>query len=357
MREPRCVVYVGMDLFPPYNEIQSKTVHMLVRNLPAEQPFRVLSFANPHAAMSAPPDERHVRVPGRGRIGAAVGLSVQLLRETLSQRILVHFVMPARHQRFVAWLTWLCRLRGVPTVFTVAQRKSTATGFRDVTVVVAQTPSMYERMRTLLPDQVVRYVVPGSAETVPADRGTRGKTVLFVGVPWSDRDLEKRGVFLFFDVVRETLRRDPQVRFTLLNRALPQAERLERLAAEFPRENLEIHHGSSDRMSEWYGKHSVFLVLHRDDTCPDPPLSAVEACCCGCAIVTTRFNGIAEELTAEGAGIEVETSPQSIAAGILTALADEDRFRMKAFTLGRTRYDERAFWRAYERIYAEAQRH
>ncbi|MEO8177338.1 MAG: glycosyltransferase [Deltaproteobacteria bacterium] len=355
MGERRCIVYVGMDLFPPYNEIQSKTVYMLIRNLPPDQPFRVLSFANPHVVMGPPPDERHVAVPGRGRASAALGLTLTLLRETWSRKIIVHFVMPARHQRFVAWLTWLCRLRGAPTIFTVAQRTSSALGFHNVNVVVLQTRSAYERMRELLPGKAVRLIVPGSAETLAPDGRKRGKTVLFVGVPWSDADLEKRGVFSFFDVVRETLRRDSEVRFTLLNRALPQAARLDELAAEFPRANLTIHHGSFDRMSDWYGKHSVFLVLHRDDACPDPPLSAVEACCCGCAIVSTQFNGLAAELSEATAGVEVDTTAEAIADGIFLVLADEERFRGNALTLGKARYDEQAFWREYEKVYAEAQ--
>jgi len=355
MGEPRTIVYVGMDLFPPYNEIQSKTVHMLVRNLPPSQPFRVVSFANPNAEMGAPPSEHFVAAPGRGRLGSALGLCATLVRESWFRNALVHFVMPAHHQAYVALLTWLCHMRRIPTVFTVTKRKSRALGFNTVSAVVAQTRAVYDDLRPLLPTERVHLIVPGSAESVPASTLPRGKTVLFVGVPWSTADLERRGVFLFFDVVRETLRRDPEVRFTLLNRALPQRELLERLRADLPPDSLEIHHGSSDRMSEWYGKHSVFLVLHRDELCPDPPLSAVEACCCGCAVVTTPFNGIARDLVSAGAGVEVQPTPQAVADGIISALRDEARLRSNAFELGRTRYDESAFFRAYQRLYQQLQ--
>ena len=355
MAERRTIVYVGMDLFPPYNEIQSKTVHMLVRNLPPEQPFRVVSFANPGATMGAPPSEHFVAAPGRGRVGSALGLAATLVRESWFRNALVHFVMPARYQAYVALLTWLCHVRKIPTIFTVTKRKSTALGFGTVSAVVAQTRTVYEDLRALLPPERVHFVIPGSAESVTASPRSRGKTVLFVGVPWSSADLERRGVFLFFDVVRETLRRDPEVRFTLLNRALPQRELLERLRAELPPQSLEIHHGSSDRMSEWYLEHSVFLVLHRDASCPDPPLSAVEACCCGCAVVTTPFNGIAGDLVSAGAGLEVEPTAQALADGIIAALGDEARLRANAFELGRTQYDEHAFFRAYQRLYERLQ--
>jgi glycosyltransferase involved in cell wall biosynthesis len=355
MTEPRTIVYVGMDLFPPYNEIQSKTVHMLVRNLPPDQPFRVVSFANPRAAMGAPPSEHFVAAPGRSQLGSALGLAATLVRESWFRNALVHFVMPARYQAYVALLTWLCHVRGIPTVFTVTKRKSRALGFNTVSAVVAQTRTVYQDLSAVLPAERVHLVVPGSAESVPPSPVSRGKTVLFVGVPWSSADLERRGVFLFFDVVRETLRRDPDVRFTLLNRALPQRQLLERLRADLPPQSLEIHHGSSDRMSEWYGKHAVFLVLHRDESCPDPPLSAVEACCCGCAVVTTPFNGIAQDLVSAGAGVQTEPTAPALADGIIAALGDEARLRANAFELGRTRYDESAFFRAYQRLYQRLQ--
>jgi len=348
-------VFVGMDLFPPYNEIQSKTVHMLVRNLPPEQPFRVVSFANPDAEMGAAPDARYVAAPGRSRAGSALGLAATLVHQSWFRRALVHFVMPANYQAFVALLTWLCHVRRIPTIFTVTKRKTHALGFGTVSAVVAQTRPAYDELRGMLPPERVHLVVPGSAETVAPDARARGKTVLFVGVPWSSSDLERRGVFLFFDVVRETLKRDPEVRFTLLNRALSQASLLERLTAELPPGSVELQHGSSDRMSVWYGKHSAFLVLHGDGACPDPPLSAIEACCCGCAIVTTPFNGLARDLVVAGAGVEVAPSPQALAEGILTVLGDEARFRANAFELGRTQYDERAFSAAYQRLYERLQ--
>lgn len=352
MVEPRCIVYIGMDLFPPYNEIQSKTVHTLVSGLPPEQPFRVVSFANPHAKMGPAPDERYIPVPGSGRVGSALGLTATLLREAWFRRSIVHFVMPAHHQAFVGFLIWLCWIRRIPTVFTVVKRKTHALGFRQVTAIVTQTRSAFAHMRALLPDNKVHLVVPGSAETLEPVERDRGKSVLFVGIPWNSRDLERRGVFLFFDVVRETLRRDPDVRFTLLNRALSQTELINRHASELPKENLEVHHGSSNRMSDWYGKHTAFLILHKDDACPDPPLSAIEACCCGCAIVTTRFNGLSKDFSEGRAGVEVEPSAASVTEGILKVLSAPLGFRANAFALGRERYAEAAFCRAYAEIYA-----
>jgi glycosyltransferase involved in cell wall biosynthesis len=328
---------------------------MLVRNLPVGQPFRVVSFANPHASMSAPPDGRYVAVPGRGRASSALGLVASLVRESWFRRALVHFVMPAHYQRFVALLTWLCHVRGVPTIFTVTKRTARALAFANVSIVVAQTRAAHEELTRLLPGREVRLVVPGSAETVEPEPAPRGKKVLFVGVPWSDRDLQRRGVFMFFEVVRRTLELDPDVRFTLLNRAQSQVALLDRLAAELPPGALDVRHGSSDRMSEWYGKHSAFLVLHLDGACPDPPLSAVEASCCGCAVVTTRFNGLAPELTEAGAGVEVAATPEAIARGIVEVLRDEARFRAGAFELGRTRFGEQAFFRAYQELYARAE--
>lgn len=355
MAERRCIVYVGMDLFPPYNEIQSKTVHTLVRNLPPEQPYRVLSFANPDAAMGPAPDLHHVAVPGRGRVGAALGLTTTLLRETWQRRGLVHFVMPAHHQAFVALLLWLCWMRRVPTILTIMKRKTRTYGLGRASILVMQTRAAFEQMRAALPNGDVRLVVPGSAETTPNDGHDRGKTVLFVGVPWNDRDLERRGVLLFFDVVRETLRRDPEVHFTLLNRAQRQEALLNRLAAEFPRQSLSVHHGSFSPIADWYAKSSVFLVLHLDSACPDPPLSAIEACCCGCAVVTTRFNGLSQDFVEAGAGIETDTTATAVTDGILRVLAAPASFRENALSLGRAQYSEAAFCRAYAEIYAALQ--
>jgi glycosyltransferase involved in cell wall biosynthesis len=263
--------------------------------------------------------------------------------------------MPAHHQAFVTFLIALCRVRGIPTVFTITKRKTHARGFRQVTAIVTQTRAAFEHMRALLPDHNVHLIVPGSAESLEPDQRDRGKSVLFVGVPWNSRDLERRGVFLFFDVVRATLKRDPGVRFTLLNRALSQSKLIDRCAAELPKENLEVHHGSSNRMSDWYAKHAAFLVLHKDDACPDPPLSAIEACCCGCAIITTRFNGLAQDLSEARAGVEVEPTASSVTDGILKVLSAPAAFQANAFALGRERFGKDAFCGAYARIYAAMQ--
>ena len=50
----RQIIYVGMDLFPPYNEICSRLVNSLITGLQGKRAFRVLSFPNPRAKDTAP---------------------------------------------------------------------------------------------------------------------------------------------------------------------------------------------------------------------------------------------------------------------------------------------------------------
>jgi glycosyltransferase involved in cell wall biosynthesis len=346
------VVYVGMDLHPPYNEICAKIVKSLVSNLPEDWNYTVLSIPNPGCKMSPSPNNHYVSLPRVGVWISAILLPLYIIRYARLGN-LVHFLMPARHYNYIALIFRLCKFFNIPTIYTLLKNNDEQIFCgRMADVVVAQTRAAYERCTILLEGYSQSDLIyAGSAESIDSSVTRKKKEILFVGVPWKKSDLKRRGVLLFFEVIKQVLLKDTEVHFTLLNRALTNAPLLDDLAQDIPKENLSIIHETVFSINRYFSLSSVFLILHLDELCPDPPLSAIEAIACGCPVITTKYNSLAEEIASSMAGIRVESDSDSIAQGILQVLAKVETYSKNALKLGSEYFDEMQFCKSYYKIY------
>jgi glycosyltransferase involved in cell wall biosynthesis len=348
------VVFIGMDLLPPFNEICSKLADSLLRTLAQGRPYRVLSLVNPGVEMAAPPNHRYVTLAATGKLTNAAMVAAALLRYASPKKSIVHFLMPARHTTYVTFLIRLCEWRGVRTVFTLLKNQEPQIRCAgNATALIAQTEQALGKVRSILPTHpFVELIHCGTAEQASPGVERESQTALFIGVPWRRGDFKRRGIELFFDTVARSAQTGDSIDFLLQNRALPHAEEFDRRAARLSADKLRVQHGSVTSIADAFSAAAVFLCLHTDDQCPDPPLSVIEACACGCPVVSTRFNSLAEDIESAGAGEIVEPTAEGILAGIRRILANPEPYRAAALKLGREKFSEQVFALAYERIYA-----
>jgi glycosyltransferase involved in cell wall biosynthesis len=347
------VVYVGMDLFPPYNEICSKIVHSLTKNLHNSRRYIILSIPNPVVKMASPPDNNYISLPSGGSVISALLLPLYLQRYSRSGKTIIHFIMPAKHNRYMSLLLIFCKMRRIPTIFTLLKsNEDQISCARHADIIVAQTKYAMEKAKKLLPMHRNIYLIScGTPEVRKFQVDKREKDVLFVGIPWKRNDLERRGVQLLFNTIEYIQEIDDDVHFTILNRALNNSSIIDNMASSISSERVDIIHGSVPDISTYYSKSSVFLCLHLDFLCPDPPLSVIEACACGCPIITTRFNSLSEDIQKAGAGVIVETNPQSVAKAINEVFSKEDLYSQNALLLAKEHFDEKVFFDSYNKLY------
>ena len=346
------VIYVGMDLHPPYNEICAKIVKSLVSHLPDAWDYTVLSIPNPDCKINPPPNRHYVSLPQYGSWASAILLPIYIVKYARS-RGLIHFLMPARHYHYLTFLFRVCRLFNIQTIYTLLKNNDEQIYCgRLADAVIAQTRTTLERCMELLKGYTQSHLIyTGSSETHDSSVTRKKKEVLFIGVPWKSDDLKRRGVLLFFEVIKKVLSKDKEVHFTLLNRALPNAPLLDLLSQDVPGENLTIMHESVSNINRYYSVSSAFLILHLDELCPDPPLSAIEAIACGCPVITTQYNSLAADIDSSLAGKLVDSDSDSIAEGIIEVLKKGKIYRRNALKLGSEYFDEKKFCKSYYNIY------
>ncbi|HDZ62040.1 MAG TPA: glycosyltransferase, partial [Nitrospirae bacterium] len=325
------VIYVGTDLFPPYNEMCAKLVYTLIKNLPMERPYKVLSLPKPKIKMAPSPNNNYIRFPYKGTLMSALSLPLYVLKYSKRGKSIVHFmILAARHPQYMSLLLSFCKLLGVPTVFTLLKKnREVILCARNASVIVAQTEPVMETARMLLPGhRNIHLIYGGTLETHHPTVARAKKEILFVGVPllWRREDLKRRGVNLLFETIRHIQGMNEGVHFTILNRALPNVPFINEMARGIPDEIMEVKHKSVSDIANYYSSSSMLLCLHFDDHCPDPPLSVIEALACGCPIVTTKFNSLSRIIQDEGAGVIVEPHPHSVAEGIKKVLSDVESY-------------------------------
>ncbi|MCX2981301.1 glycosyltransferase family 1 protein [Halieaceae bacterium IMCC14734] len=348
------VIFIGMDLFPPYNEFCSKLAEILITGLSLGRGYQVISFGNPGVKMSSAPNENYIAVPNYHVLMNAILLPIWIVRYSYGEKAIVHFLMPAKHTKYVKALIFLCRLMGHTTVFTLLKSSDDQiVCSSNSDRIVTQSQWSTTRARTLLERKDrIREIVPGSVEFENHLIERRPRTVLFVGVPWKRSDFEKRGVYFFFELVKETFEVDKSIEFILVNRSITNRDYIEELAGN-TKGNLTIEHKSVEKMGDLFSSVSIFLCLHQNMECPDPPLSVIEAISCGCPIISTKFNSVADDIETSNCGDIVAVDASSFAESITRISDNSGPYLDNARRLGSSSYQIARFKEKYNTLYSE----
>lgn len=344
-----------MDLFPPHNEICSRLVYALTNSKNEKQgTCKILSFPNPKERMTAPPDGNHIGLPDKGFLNALI-LPFFILKYAVQRKSIVHFFMPTKYPYYIYMLLFFCKVFRIPTIYTLLKNNiNQILCSRHAKVIVTQTGLTFQNAKTLLPNHDnIHLIHCGTSKFKKSEVNRKRDEILFIGIPWKQEDFSRRGVYLLFDTIDHMDKIGSQIHFTVLNRALSNSSIIDEMASRFTKSRITVKHGSVSDIENYYSSNSLFLCLHLDDLCPDPPLSVIEACSCGCPIVTTKHNTISDIILREQAGVVVDENPISIAEGIETVCKRMSTYSENALRTAQTYFSEKHFCHSYFKLYRE----
>lgn len=331
----RGVVFLGVDLAPPGNEMLYKIVRNVSNNM-AEQSF-FLSVMKNKKKLSCSSNLQ--------LLGSSIRIFTYIISPPLICWYLFYLVVFRQYRvlniiwsGFGAIDTFLCfyarfflRMR---VIYTITNNKQLSYGcLKFCNKIVVFSREAYKKIKT---NGKVSFIHPATNIKIKERNYNRKNEIIFLTVPVFKKNFEHRGVYDFFKICKLASDRNIDTSFVLLNRWFEGAKILDKLKNNYELTNLTIVNDNIADIHEVLRQSSIVINLDLGNAAPAVSMSVVESLSCGCPVIGVNDSTFFKEIDLKRAGILVE-SIEDVVSALEKILNNKDFYTQRAYDFAEAR--------------------